>query len=43
MDPDNLVQIIAASTLFSQKEENSKGEQEPVTAVAGNNQTGQVK
>ncbi|GAA5804339.1 hypothetical protein HPULCUR_009827 [Helicostylum pulchrum] len=36
-DPDNLVQIIAASTLFHQQDI-----LEPVTAVSGNNKTGQI-
>ncbi|KAI9347507.1 hypothetical protein BD770DRAFT_168541 [Pilaira anomala] len=36
-DPDNLVQIIAASSLFEPQDI-----LEPVTAVSGNNRTGQI-
>lgn len=39
-DPDHLVQIIAASSIFQQQEQGQY--LEPVTSVAGNSNTGQV-
>ncbi|KAG1078408.1 hypothetical protein G6F42_024279 [Rhizopus arrhizus] len=38
-DPDHLVQIIAASSIFQQQEQEQY--LEPVTSVAGNSNTGQ--
>ncbi|KAG2213642.1 hypothetical protein INT46_000817 [Mucor plumbeus] len=41
-DPDNLVQIITASSIFEQEQQQKQEHFEPVTAVAGNSNTGQI-